>query len=291
MEAMKIACVQMNCAMGERDANLAKIIRYSQEAAADGVSIICFPELSITGSLYEGAYNLAETIPGPSSEALGPVARRHNITIIAGTCERGKDGVVYNSLVLAFPDGRIERFRKLYIPEGEYPFFRQGAEVPVFQIPGCTFAVSVCADLNFAELYKLMAVKGAEVIFNANGGGRRATYGELLPVELQAASMRDDRASYENFLKFFSVTNAVYYFMCNQVGYSTHPTLRGKWFPGIALVANPGGEIIASSDDPREEAMITVQLDPALFAEKRQRLAFALRKRRSDILEELARLS
>ena len=291
MKSIRIACVQMNCVMGDRETNLAKIVRYSVEAAARGAAIVCFPELAITGSLYDGAFSLSETIPGPSSEALLPVAQRHNIAIIAGICERGKDGVIYNSLVLVFPDGRVERFRKLYIPEGEYPFFRQGSDIPVFQVPGCTFGVTICADLNFAELYKLLAVKGAEVFFNANGGGRLAQHGQSLSPEEEAGPIRDDRHSYERSLKFFSVTNAAYFFMCNQVGYSTHPELRGKWFPGIALVADPAGEIVAASDDPRQEEMLVVQLDPALFAEKRQKRAFALRKRRRDILEALARLS
>ena len=62
--------------------------------------------------------------------------------------------------------------------------------------------------------------------------------------------------------------------MCNQVGYSTHPQLRGKWFPGVALVADPAGEIVAASHDPRQEELLVVQLDPALFAEKRQKRAF-----------------
>lgn len=150
----------MNCAMGDREANLAKIISYSEKAAEEGAAIVCFPELAITGSLYEGAYTLSETIPGPLSEALLPVARQHNMTIIAGTCERGQDGVIYNSLVLAFADGRVGRYRKLYIPEGEYPFFRQGSGVPVFQVPGCTFGVSICSDLTLRNSTNSWPSKG-----------------------------------------------------------------------------------------------------------------------------------
>lgn len=123
------------------------------------------------------------------------------------------------------------------------------------------------------------------------GGGNGLKPGERLTPEQETQQIDKDRAGYERCMRFFSSTNAVYFFMCNQVGYSTHPELRGKWFPGVALVAAPSGEIVASSRDPREEDMLVVQLDPALFAEKREKRAFALRKRRRDILEELARLS
>ena len=213
MEDIRIACVQMNSVMGDPKTNLDKIVRYSEKAAETGAKIVCFPELAVTGSLYEGAYKFSETIPGESSSELLAAAQHYEITIIAGICERGHDGVVYNSLVICFSDGRVERFRKLYIPEGEYPFFREGSEVPVFEAPGCTFGVSICADLNFAELYKLMSVKGAEVIFNANGGGRIAHYGKLLDFEEKARSIRLDRRSYKRSLRYYSTTNAVYFFM------------------------------------------------------------------------------
>lgn len=291
METIKVACVQMNCAMGDRETNLAKIVQVSEKAAADGVKIVCFPELSITGSLYEGAYPHSETIPGPSSDTLLPVAREHDITIIAGTCERGQDGVIYNSLLLVFPDGRIERFRKLYIPEGEYPFFRQGADVPVFQMMGCTFGVSICADLNFAELYMLMAVKGADVIFNANGSGRGVKGDELLTLPDEDEFIEECRVRWPRFLQFFSEASATYFLMCNQVGYSHHTELRGKFFPGVSLASDPTGKIITASEDGRQEEILMVQLDPTLLAEQRQKRAFALRKRRRDILEELAWLS
>src|SRR2546425_5007826 len=117
--AIRVASVQFESKPADKDANFRKIERYVEEAVADRVRLVVFPECCITGywfirnlSVSELAA-LSEPIPnGPSTQRLVEIARRYGITLGAGLVEDGGDGVFHNSYVVALPDGSVHRHRK-----------------------------------------------------------------------------------------------------------------------------------------------------------------------------------
>ena len=118
MRNITVASVQFEHATGEKQANLARITNFVQQAARRDVELIVFPECCITGYLFlkklsaEQLEELAEPVfDGPSSEALMALAKAHKMTIGAGLVEMAHDGAMYNTYVVAMPDGRCERHR------------------------------------------------------------------------------------------------------------------------------------------------------------------------------------
>ena len=121
MRDIRVASVQYEHADGDKDANFAKIESFVEQAAERGVEIIAFPECCITGYWYmrnlsrEELKALAETVfDGPSSVKLMDLSKTHNMTIGAGLVELADDGSLYNTFVVAMPNGEFRRHRKLH---------------------------------------------------------------------------------------------------------------------------------------------------------------------------------
>jgi predicted amidohydrolase len=170
MNNLRVASVQFEHAAGDKAANLVKVRRFALEAAEKGVQIIAFPECCLTGYWYlrnlsrEDFFALAETVPdGPSSQALGELARETGLTIGAGLLEAGEDGCVYNTWVIAMPDGQFRRHRKIHAFVSE--FISSGSEFTVFDDPhGARVGVLTCYDNNIVENVRINALMGADVL-------------------------------------------------------------------------------------------------------------------------------
>ncbi len=157
--------------------NLARFCDLIDEAARQGVDILVLPEAGLQGyadfALPTGSkaaaeqkqyyFREAETIPGPATDHLALLARRHGILIQLGLAERALHGnAIYNSTALIGPEGVIGVYRKLH-NTFEFPYFSPGEETPVFPTSHGTLASLICYDLCFPELLRTYAVKGAEV--------------------------------------------------------------------------------------------------------------------------------
>jgi predicted amidohydrolase len=180
MNNIRAASVQFQPSPGDKRANLNKIQAFVERAAARQVHLIAFPEMCITGYWHvrnlsrEEVERLAEPIPsGPSTALLLLLAREHGMTIGAGLIERAEDGALYNSYVVAMPDGQTACHRKLHAFEG--PYMASGDAYTVFDIPqGCRVGVLICYDNNIIENARMTALMGAEILLapHQTGGCR-----------------------------------------------------------------------------------------------------------------------
>ena len=170
MRNIRVAAVQFQHAPGDKAANLATIARFSAEAARKEVEILAFSECCISGYWHlrklskEEMVALAEPVPnGPSSQRLMALAREHRMTIGAGLVELGEGGKLYNSYVVAMPDGTWACHRKLHVFVS--PHLSAGDRYTVFDTPhGCRVGVLICYDNNLVENARATALAGAEIL-------------------------------------------------------------------------------------------------------------------------------
>lgn len=170
MKDIRAASVQFEHASGDKEANLARIQSFVEHAAGNHVNLIVFPECCITGYWFlrglsrEQLKNLAEPVfDGPSSQALAALAQKYKMTIGAGLVEIDSEGKMYNTYVVAMPDGRLARHRKLHCFISEH--LSSGSEYTVFDTPAdCRTAVLTCYDNNLGENVRIVALQGAEIL-------------------------------------------------------------------------------------------------------------------------------
>lgn len=175
-----VGCVNFATAWGDRDANLARIRAAVEEAGRQGIDILAFPELALSG--YECSdgdcmhRRLAETIPGPATEEIAALARRFGMYVTFGMPERDRDhpSVCYISCPFIGPEGLVGRYRKVHVAPPplftETRCFRGGDEVPVFPTRYGPVGVQICADFwVYPELSRILMLKGARLIINCSG--------------------------------------------------------------------------------------------------------------------------
>lgn len=167
---MRAAAVQFQHAPGDKDANLDTIERFAADAAQQQVELIAFSECCISGYWHlrhlsrEQMLQLAEPcFSGPSCERLMQLARTYNLSIGAGLVERDAENRLYNTYVVAMPNGRFARHRKLHVFVN--PYLSAGNAYTVFELPnGVRAGVLICYDNNLVENARATALLGAEVL-------------------------------------------------------------------------------------------------------------------------------
>ncbi len=170
MRDIRVAAVQFEHADGDKRANLDKVESFTRQAAGQGVEIIVFPECCLTGYWFLRKLSrpdllaLAEPVfEGPSSRALSALAQEHGLTLGAGLVEVTDDGTMYNTYVVALPDGRMVRHRKLHAFISEH--IASGSEYTVYDDPhDCRVGILTCYDNNIGENVRLTALQGAEIL-------------------------------------------------------------------------------------------------------------------------------
>lgn len=165
---VRVACIQMEPRVGEREGNIAESVARIDEAAAGGARVIVLPELCASGYVFETreeAFALSEDIPhGPACRAWLDAARRHGCYIAAGLAERVGQKL-FNAAVLIGPGGHIGTFRKMHLWAAENLYFEPGdLGFPVFPTPIGRIGMMVCYDGWFPEAYRLLALQGADLI-------------------------------------------------------------------------------------------------------------------------------
>jgi predicted amidohydrolase len=191
MRDIRVAAVQMEHIAGDRQANFAKIEAFARDAAAQAVEILVLPECCITGYWFlrnlsrDQLQSLAERVPaGESTQRLLRLSKQHNMTIGAGLIEIDESGRMYNSYVVAMPDGKHHVHRKIHAFESD--FISAGDTYTVFDTPhGCRVGVLICYDNNIAENARLTALQGAEILLapHQTGGCDSASPHAMKPVD------------------------------------------------------------------------------------------------------------
>lgn len=270
-----LAVGQMAPKVGDVAGNVARAIELIEQAAGLGAQAVCLPELFNTGyfchysHLDQAYFKLAEPIPGPTTAALGEKAKQHGIYIIAPIFERAGAGYYYNSAALIDPDGEVAgRFRKVHMSWSgtgwEKYYFRPGSNFPVFDTRVGKIGLMICYDRFFPESARLMALKGAEIIFNPTGA----------PLNLGD--------SWEFILRARAAENQLFIVGAGLTGRvdEEHYEVTGR-----SLVVDPKGEIVAQLGRAEGVLVATVDLD-SIEAVRTSR--FNHRDRRPDVYGPLA---
>lgn len=176
-----VALAQIQPTTSDKQANLHMFEDVLERAARMGANLVVFPELALTGyACGDGFFEVAEPVPGPATGQVAAIARTLGVHVIWGMPERGLPGVIYNSAVLAGPDGYIGTWRKHTLPghatdrggAGAFPdrrFFRSGHRSPVFETPVGRIGMLVCYDIFFPEIARLLTLKGADLLVGISG--------------------------------------------------------------------------------------------------------------------------
>jgi predicted amidohydrolase len=266
MKTFRIAAVVCRACVGETDRNMKRMEHWIGQAARKDASLICFPEMSITGyGIRSNMADSAESVPGKSSESLLKLAAKENIVVLAGIAEADVKGRIYAGHLIAEPTGILGIYRKLHIPPPERGLFTPGNETPLFEAQGFKFAVQLCYDTHFPELSTHMALKGADIIFMPHASPRGT------PAEKYRSWLRH--------LPARAYDNGVFVVACNQTGDNG----QGLSFPGVALVIGPSGEVVSKVLNDEEEMLIADINTEALAAVRTHRMRYFLPNRRGDL--------
>lgn len=253
MSKVKIGTVQMSC-VADKATNLAKAIEQVKEAAKKGAQIVCLQELFT--SLYfcdEENYDnfaLAESIPGPSTDALSKVAAELNVVIIASLFEKRAQGLYHNTTAVLDADGTyLGKYRKMHIPDdpGFYEkfYFTPGdLGYKVFKTKYATIGVLICWDQWYPEAARITALMGAEMLFYPTAIGWAITQ--------DGGTNTEQYDAWQTIQRSHAIANGIPVVSVNRVGEEA-----GVRFWGGSFISNPFGSLIYKASHDSEETVVT----------------------------------
>jgi N-carbamoylputrescine amidase len=291
-ENKKIALIQMSCEP-DTAANLDKAADRVREAARAGANVVCLPELFRAQYFCQreehALFDLAESIPGPSSERLAAVAREEKVVVIASLFERRAPGLYHNTAAVLESDGSLAGiYRKMHIPDDplyyEKFYFTPGdLGFKAFSTSQGEIGTLVCWDQWYPEGARVTALKGATTLFFPTAIGwhpsEKAEFGEA------------QYSAWQTIQRAHAIANGVFVGAVNRVGFEhgdvVHngviikgPEGAGLEFWGGSFIADPFGRIIAKAPHDREDILIA-EIDLKLLEDTRRNWPF-LRDRRID---------
>ena len=242
MTTLRVAACQIDPKIGEVEDNLERIGLAAVDAVAAGAGLVVLPEAAVTGYAFaslDEALPVARRATAMAEDRIASLAETHRVTIVCGTLESSGDEV-YNVALVALPDGRRYRYRKMHLPFlGVDRFATPGPDAPpVVEVDGLRFGVLICYDLRFPEAARICALEGADLI--------------VLPtnwpvgVDFHPGIFAPARAA----------ENHCYLLACDRVG-----TERGTTFIGRSLLVDYDGRQLAIASDTEEELLLG-EIDP-----------------------------
>ncbi|MGH7916252.1 MAG: carbon-nitrogen hydrolase [Candidatus Binataceae bacterium] len=279
----RIALIQMACTDAPKS-NLDKACAKIEEAAARGAEVVCLQELYRSHYPCQAEdierFDLAEGIPGPSTEELGRVAAARKIVVIAPIFERRAEGVYHNSAVIIGEDGQINgHYRKMHIPDdpGYYEkfYFTPGdLDFTAHRTSRGALGVLICWDQWFPEAARLTALAGAQILFYPTAIGWNLGTPEAVKNRM--------RRAWETIQCSHAIANGVFVAAVNRVGVEGNIE-----FWGSSFVSDPFGEVLARASAEAEEILL-VDCDLSRIEHTRRNWPF-LRDRRIDAYQDLTR--
>jgi len=286
-ESFKVGLIQMACGP-EPEKNLGRAAEMVRDAAAHGAQVICLPELFRTQYFCQREdvvlFDLAEPVPGPTTNKLAEVARAAKAVVIASVFERRTSGIYHNTAVVLDTDGSVKGiYRKMHIPDDplyyEKFYFTPGdLGFRAFETEFGKIGPLVCWDQWYPEAARLTTLKGAQILFYPTAIGWH-------PAEKQefGAAQYD---AWRTIQRGHAIANGVYVAVVNRVGHETG-NINGNAAPGAGLefwggsfLADPFGAVIAEAASGHEEVLIG-EVDLRRLEEVRRHWPF-LRDRRVD---------
>jgi len=282
-----VALVQMSCSM-DTAANLNKAVLRIREAAAQGANIICLQELFRSQYFCQTenpeVFNLAEPIPGPSTEVLGAVAKELEVVIVASLFERREAGLYHNTVAVLDADGALlGTYRKMHIPDDplyyeKYYFTPGDLGYRAFVTRYARVGVLVCWDQWYPEAARLTALCGAEILFYPTAIGWHPSEKERYGVA--------QRDAWKTIQRAHAIANGVYVASVNRVGHEG-PATEGLQFWGSSFVCDPFGVLLREASEDDEEILL-LECDRMHLENTRRHWPF-LRDRRIDSYGDIVR--
>ena len=275
-----VGLVQMRCAT-DPDVNLRRACDGLREAAGRGARVACLPELFRTQYFCQAEdaarFDLAEPIPGPTTETLAAVARETGLVVVGSVFERRTAGIYHNTAVVFDSDGSTRGiYRKMHIPDDplyyeKYYFTPGDLGFQAFETSQAKVGTLVCWDQWYPEAARLTAMKGAEILFYPTAIG----WHPAEKAEFGAAQAN----AWETVQRAHAINNGLFVAAVNRVGHEGAAG-GGLEFWGGSFLADPFGRVLARAGVDTEEVLV-VPCDPRLIEETRRNWPF-LRDRRID---------
>jgi predicted amidohydrolase len=249
---LKIASIQMNCELGIKEKNLAKAISLIKEAAKKGAKMIAVPELFNTGyRVEERDVDLAEAVPGPTTEFLEKLAKQLDVYIIGAILENSvSKGVVYDTAFIVGPEGYIGNYRKIHLWDTENARFTKGDEYPVFETRYGKIGIQICYEVGFPEGARILTQKGADIIFYPSAFGETRLYAWDIATRSRA------------------LENGVYVIAANRTGTEKEETVFG----GNSRIVHPNGSVLIEA--VTEDDVIITEIDLEQVVKQRRMIPY-----------------
>jgi predicted amidohydrolase len=245
---MKVAAVQMDVKLFEKEHNLGRVLENLESAAREGAKLVVFPECALSGYCFasrDEALPMAETIPGPSTEKIAAAAKRLGVSTVVGMMERaGED--LYNVAAVITPEGIQGTHRKIHLPYLGIDRFDKLGDVPfaVFQAAQSKVGVNICYDCSFPESGRVLKLKGAQIL--------------AIPTNWPVGS-----DTWAHIPKVRAIENHMYVIAADRVGEE-----RGFRFAGHSQIIDVSGDVLVEAGET-EETILYADVEPARADENR----------------------
>lgn len=271
IQKVKIALAQMDCVLKDKNRNLIHSMEILEKLKGK-VDMVCFPEFFTTGYNLKmiGAdfYDIAETIPGETTEQISKKAKKYAMAILGSIVEKDPlcPDILYDSVFIINKNGELAgKYRKYYVYPLEHEYFRAGNKIPVVDLGIARVGLAICYDHAFPELFRALSLKGAQIIFILSAVPKGFEY--LL--NLRARARAQD--------------NQLFIAHVNRVGKD-----GDIQFCGLSKMVNPRGEVIAEASATQEEVLIGVcELDMIMKERKQERVTKSLRPEIYEYIKKL----
>jgi len=254
-----IALAQMDLALGNIAQNFSMAQAQIYQAKARGADIVVLPELWSTASDLEHSLMRASSLNGGMFARLAEIARENQIAIVGSMLEM-RDAQIYNTATMHDARGeRVGVYRKLHLVPmfDEDKYLAAGYDAPVFESKHGKFALGICYDLRFPELWRHYALEGARIAF--------------VPAEWPQQRI----AHWRTLVPARAIENQMFMVACNRVG-----TSKGETFNGHSMIVDPWGETVVEGDDRAD--LLIAQIDLDLVDDVRARVP-VFKDRRADV--------
>lgn len=241
-EILRVGAVSCRAGVNAIDENIAAAAAWIEKAAAAGVELLLFPEMSLTGYSTNGPAPAPWNAGSPACDRLRRLAGQYNITVAAGMAWQEPGGPKRLTHGLWLPSGELYLYHKTHLGQREKGEYMAGDELPVFRLPKVTVGLQLCLEQHFPEITQTLVLKGAQLILCPHATPR-----------LSAAQRRD---SWHISLRARAYDNCVYLLAANQVGGNG----QGTVYHGGAMLISPLGQVMAE-DFSGDEAMICGDID------------------------------
>jgi N-carbamoylputrescine amidase len=245
MKDIRVATAMMQSEINKTNQNMTVMHDFICMAKKSGAQILCFPELNMTGYCNQSMIReVAEPVPGPSVNKLLAFARDYKMVILSGLAEINQEQL-YITHLIAFPNGYLGIYRKLYLAPPEKKIFACGHTAPVFQMSDLSLGIQLCYDAHFPELTTLMNASGTEIIF--------------IPHASPHGTSEQKFNSWMRHLPARAYDNSIFIVACNASGQNC----AGLTFPALALALDPSGNLINKSYT--QDELMVVDLKESAF--------------------------